>query len=68
MYAHLFLFFDHVRATFVDVDEAVAKADAQREAERIAAGAPTPEERAEQDARAIEQYCANVAADAANAG
>lgn len=56
------------RATFVDVDEAVAKADAQREAERIAAGAPTPEERAEQDARAVEQYCATVAADAANAG
>lgn len=54
------------RATFVDVDEAVAEAEAQKEAERIAAGAPTPEERAEQEARSIEEYCANAATTAAN--
>ncbi len=57
------------RATFVDVDEAVAEAEEQAEAERLAQGAPSEEELAEQEARSVEEYCANAAMNAsANAG
>lgn len=57
------------RATFVDVDEAVAEAERQAEAQRLAQGAPSKEELAEQEARSVEEYCANAATNAAaNAG
>ena len=55
------------RATFVDVEDAIAEAEAQRQAELEEMGVSSEEELAALEAASVEEYCSQVVAPA-NAG